>query len=310
MPTVFENLNLRETREILVINAPASFEGEVAALEGVTVRRDPRAVTGVHFALVFATTQAEVDKISRSLARKAQGDALLWFAYPKGTSKTYTCEFNRDSGWDVIRSLGFDTVRQVAIDQDWSALRFRRSEYIRPSTGGSLGPSAQSSQVSRRAAMGASGKSAKEVGGAKRVSTTGAARIPGLHRLQANKTANLSAANSIDEYIAQFPPETQKVLEELRALIKASASRATERISYAMPTFDLNGHHLVHFAGYKTHVGFYPVPSGIEAFKEELKPYKSGKGSAQFPLDQPLPKHLIRRIVAFRVAESTAKASR
>ena len=117
-----------------------------------------------------------------------------------------------------------------------------------------------------------------------------------------------SAASSIDEYIAEFPPETQAVLKEMRALIKASAPDATERISYAMPTFDLNGQHLVHFAGYKKHIGFYPVPSGIEAFKEELEPYKSGKGSAQFPLGRPLPLDLIRRIVEFRVGETTGKA--
>lgn len=119
--------------------------------------------------------------------------------------------------------------------------------------------------------------------------------------------ADRSAANSIDGYIAGFPPETQKVLEELRALIRASAPNATERISYAMPTFDLNGQHLVHFAGYEKHIGFYPVPSGIEAFKEEFKPFKTGKGSAQFPLGQPLPKDLIRRIVEFRVEENTGK---
>ena len=122
--------------------------------------------------------------------------------------------------------------------------------------------------------------------------------------------ASRSTANSIDEYIAGFPPETQKALEELRALIKASALDATEKISYAMPTFDLNGHHLVHFAGYEKHVGFYPTGSGVEAFKEELKPYKSGKGSAQFPLGQPLPTDLIRRIVEFRVEENTGKASK
>jgi len=122
--------------------------------------------------------------------------------------------------------------------------------------------------------------------------------------------ASRSTANSIDEYIAGFPPETQKALEELRALIKASALDATEKISYAMPTFDLNGHHLVHFAGYEKHVGFYPTGSGVEAFKEELKPYKSGKGSVQFPLGQPLPTDLIRRIVEFRVEENTGKASK
>jgi uncharacterized protein YdhG (YjbR/CyaY superfamily) len=119
-----------------------------------------------------------------------------------------------------------------------------------------------------------------------------------------------STAGSIDEYIGGFPAETRKVLEELRALIKASAPGATETISYAMPTFDLNGKHLVHFAGYAKHVGFYPVPSGIEAFEEELTPYKRGKGSVQFPLDRPLPADLIRRIVEFRVQENSGKALR
>ncbi|MFZ1265437.1 MAG: DUF1801 domain-containing protein [Anaerolineae bacterium] len=125
-----------------------------------------------------------------------------------------------------------------------------------------------------------------------------------------HKMAHRSTANSIGEYIAEFPPETQKVLEELRALIKASAPDATETISYAIPTFDLNGKHLVHFAGYAGHVGLYPAPSGLEAFKKDLKPYKSGKGSVQFPLGQPLPKDLIRRIVEFRVEQSTGKASK
>jgi uncharacterized protein YdhG (YjbR/CyaY superfamily) len=121
--------------------------------------------------------------------------------------------------------------------------------------------------------------------------------------------ATRATAGSIDEYIAGFPSATQKVLQEVRALIKASAPDATETISYAMPTFDLNGHHLVHFAGYERHIGFYPVPSGIEAFAEELQPYKRAKGSVQFPLGRPLPTELIRRIVEFRVAENTRKGS-
>ena len=121
--------------------------------------------------------------------------------------------------------------------------------------------------------------------------------------------ATRSTASSIDEYIAGFPPETRKMLKELRALIRASAPDATETISYAIPTFDLNGRHLVHFAGYEKHVGFYPTASGIDAFKEELKHYKSSKGSVQFPLGQPLPTGLIRRIVEYRVAENIGKAS-
>jgi uncharacterized protein YdhG (YjbR/CyaY superfamily) len=117
-----------------------------------------------------------------------------------------------------------------------------------------------------------------------------------------------STAGSVDEYIAGFPPETRKVLGELRGLIKAAAPDATETISYAIPTFDLNGRHLVHFAGYAKHIGFYPIPSGVEAFSDELAAYKQGRGSVQFPLDQPMPTDLIRRIVEFRVAENTGKA--
>ena len=122
--------------------------------------------------------------------------------------------------------------------------------------------------------------------------------------------ASRSTAGSIDEYIAEFPEETQNLLQELRELIRATAPDATETISYAIPTFDLNGRHLVHFAGFERHIGFYPVPSGMEAFKDELKPYKQGKGSVQFPLDQPLPTDLIRRIVLFRVEENTGRTSK
>jgi uncharacterized protein YdhG (YjbR/CyaY superfamily) len=117
-----------------------------------------------------------------------------------------------------------------------------------------------------------------------------------------------STAKTIDEYIADFPPETQKVLMELRALINSFAPGAEELISYAIPTFNLSGRHLVHFAGYARHIGFYPTASGIEAFREELKPYKSAKGSVQFPLGRPLPRDLIRRIVEFRVEQVTGKA--
>ncbi|HEX7490750.1 MAG TPA: DUF1801 domain-containing protein [Candidatus Limnocylindrales bacterium] len=117
------------------------------------------------------------------------------------------------------------------------------------------------------------------------------------------------AADSIDVYIAGFPAETQKALSEMRSIISSVAPGATESISYSIPTFDLNGRHLVHFAGYAKHVGFYPIPTGIEAFKEELAPYKQGKGSVQFPLNRPLPADLIRRIVEFRVAENMDRAA-
>jgi uncharacterized protein YdhG (YjbR/CyaY superfamily) len=122
--------------------------------------------------------------------------------------------------------------------------------------------------------------------------------------------ADRHIAASVDEYLGQFPLATQDALSEMRALIHASAPDATETISYAMPTFDLNGRHLVYFAGFRNHIGFYPIPSGIEAFQQELAPYKQGKGSVQFPLDRPLPADLIRRIVAFRVEENMRKPSK
>ena len=112
--------------------------------------------------------------------------------------------------------------------------------------------------------------------------------------------------NSIDEYIATFPTEVQKILEELRAAIKASAPDAEEKISYQMPTFALRGN-LVHFAAWKNHIGFYPTSSGTQAFKHELAVYEGAKGSIKFPIDKPLPLELIRRIVTFRVTENLEK---
>lgn len=111
----------------------------------------------------------------------------------------------------------------------------------------------------------------------------------------------------IDEYIAGFSEDVQAKLEKLRATIRQVAPGAQEKISYQMPTFFLEGN-LVHFAAYKNHIGFYPVPSGIEQFKHQLSAYKGAKGSVQFPLDQPIPYELIREIVAFRVQENLAKA--
>ena len=115
--------------------------------------------------------------------------------------------------------------------------------------------------------------------------------------------------NSIDEYIATFPAEIQKILGELRETIKAAAPEAEEKISYQMPTFALKGN-LVHFAAYKNHIGFYPTPSGIEAFKDELSVYEGAKGSIRFPIEKPLPLELIKKIVKFRVAENLNKADR
>ncbi|MFZ6871436.1 hypothetical protein ACO0LF_05130 [Undibacterium sp. Di27W] len=134
MSAIFKKLNLKDQNEILVLNPPASFEPEIAALTGVKVLRKLSAVKQVSFALVFVSKQQELDEVSLALSKLVHGDALLWFAYPKGTSKKYKCEFNRDTGWDVIKAAGFDTVRMVAIDEDWSALRFRHVSCIKPAT--------------------------------------------------------------------------------------------------------------------------------------------------------------------------------
>jgi hypothetical protein len=132
---LFKKLNLGAHEEIVVLNAPDSFESELKQLKGVKIARDPGSPKSVKFALAFATTQAQLDKSSKTLAAAAEGDAILWFVYPKGTSKRYRCEFNRDSGWGVIRKAGFESVRMVAVDEDWSALRFRRLEFVKPAAG-------------------------------------------------------------------------------------------------------------------------------------------------------------------------------
>ncbi len=118
---------------------------------------------------------------------------------------------------------------------------------------------------------------------------------------------NKTTITTIDEYILQFEPEVQAILQKLRQVIKETAPEAEEKISYQMPTFYLYGN-LIHFAAYKNHIGFYPTPTGIEAFKKELSVYKGAKGSVQFPIYKPLPFELIREIVKYRVDENMRKA--
>jgi hypothetical protein len=129
--STFAKLNLKYQPEILVLNAPASFEPELATLQGVTVRRAVADVAEIGFSLAFVITQKDVDTLAKAVAKKAKGDAVVWFAYPKGTSKRYKSEINRERGWSVLGTLGFEPVRQVAIDEDWSATRFRRVEFIK-----------------------------------------------------------------------------------------------------------------------------------------------------------------------------------
>jgi uncharacterized protein YdhG (YjbR/CyaY superfamily) len=117
---------------------------------------------------------------------------------------------------------------------------------------------------------------------------------------------NTKYNQSIDKYISSFPSKTQTKLKQIRKTIKATTPQATEKISYGMPTFYLNGN-LVHFAGYKKHIGFYPTPSGIKEFEKEISKYKHSKGAVQFPLDENLPIRLIKEIVNFRVLENLNK---
>lgn len=142
MSPIFTKMNLKEQKRLLIVNAPASFQpviDELVAEADMEIFRDIKSCKPCEFALAFVSKQDELDKISAALLTKIEGDALLWFAYPKGTSKKYKCEFNRDTGWDVIKGAGFDTVRMVAIDEDWSGLRFRHSDFIKNSSKKSAG---------------------------------------------------------------------------------------------------------------------------------------------------------------------------
>ena len=134
MADVWGKLNLKDQSEILVVNAPPSFEPQLKSLEGVAVKRRPSEVTSFLFSLAFVTKQKEVDDLAKVVKKKAKGDAVVWFAYPKGTSKNFICEFNRDTGFQPLGDAGFEPVRMVAIDDDWTAMRVRRVEFIKKLT--------------------------------------------------------------------------------------------------------------------------------------------------------------------------------
>jgi uncharacterized protein YdhG (YjbR/CyaY superfamily) len=119
---------------------------------------------------------------------------------------------------------------------------------------------------------------------------------------------NAQAPPSVEAYLAALPPESRALLEQLRATVREALPSAEECINYGIPTFKLKGN-LLHYAAYEGHIGFYPAPSGIEAFREAFSGYKQGKGSVQFPLDQPLPLELIRQVALFRAEENLSKAA-
>lgn len=135
MNPIFKKLNYKDQKALYIVNAPESFSKD--ANEMLTLAAVKNSLTGakeVSFFLAFVTKQKEVDDWSKKIAPLLSGDGLLWFAYPKGSSKKYKCEFNRDTGWAVLGKLGFEPVRMVAIDEDWSALRFRKPENIKKMT--------------------------------------------------------------------------------------------------------------------------------------------------------------------------------
>lgn len=135
MTPLFKKLNFKNHKAILVLNAPTSFVSEKEAMANETVFCDnENEMTTIDFVMVFVTQLQEIETAITSLFPKINGDAIVWFCYPKGTSKKYKCEFNRDNGWAVLGNFGFEPVRMVAVDEDWSALRFRKTKYIKTLT--------------------------------------------------------------------------------------------------------------------------------------------------------------------------------
>ncbi|MCZ8230155.1 hypothetical protein [Flavobacterium sp.] len=135
MTPLFKKLNFKNHNAILVLNAPVSFELEMSKMAAeTTFFTDAIKLDSIDFVIVFVTQLQEIETAITSLFPKINGDAIIWFCYPKGTSKKYKCEFNRDNGWAVIGNFGFEPVRMVAVDEDWSALRFRKTTYIKTLT--------------------------------------------------------------------------------------------------------------------------------------------------------------------------------
>ena len=135
MTPLFKKLNFKDQEQILVINAPTSFDPELSGMaEFAGIKKDIKKVKTIDFVIIFVLTQEQIDNSIELIFPKLNGDAVLWYCYPKGTSKKYKCDFNRDTGWETLGNCNLEGVRQVAIDEDWSALRFRKTEYIKTLT--------------------------------------------------------------------------------------------------------------------------------------------------------------------------------
>jgi hypothetical protein len=161
MTPLFKKLNWTGQNPILILNAPNEFGPELAALVGPTTLRSAARIQEVGFVLCFARSLAEVETAAKIFTTATVGDAVVWVAYPKGTSKKYTCEFIRDTGWASLGAAGFEAVRQVAVDADWSALRFRRVDFVKSLAG------AESNAISvegKRRVSSRKSNSAEEIG--------------------------------------------------------------------------------------------------------------------------------------------------
>lgn len=134
MDALFKKLNYKNQPVVVILNAPESFDVPVSSLEKAKVFREILDLKALEFVIGFATNQQQLDEVIHQVAPLLEGDAIFWMAYPKGTSKKYTCDFNRDTGWKTMGQYNLEPVRQVAIDEDWSALRFRKVEFIKTLT--------------------------------------------------------------------------------------------------------------------------------------------------------------------------------
>lgn len=135
MTPLFKKLNFKQHKEILILNHPAEFEDEIKAMKDyTTIKTIINDIKEIEFVLAFVKTKSDIGRIAPIIHKNLKGDGIVWFAYPKGTSKKYKAEINRDTGWDILGKLGLEGVRAVAIDDDWSALRFRRVEFVNTMT--------------------------------------------------------------------------------------------------------------------------------------------------------------------------------
>jgi len=265
MTPLFKKLNLGEYRTILVASAPASFEPELALLDGATIVRDPKKSKAIDFAIAFATTLAELDAIAAWLPR-ATGDAIVWIAYPKQTSKRFRCEFNRDTGWAAIGAAGFETVRQVSIDEDWSALRFRRVEFVKT--------------------MKRNEKLAISPVGKKRVE-------------------KVVGPTTHDDYLASVSPDFRTALQKLREQIRRAAPKAEESIGYGICSFKLDGKSLVGYGATAKHCALFLMSGTTVAdFADELADYDTSKGTIRFRPESPIPAGLVTKLVKARIRQN------